>query len=36
MTGRRLMALMVDAKLLRSGLNIEGVLAPGPLAQMSK
>ena len=30
-TGRRLMALMVDAKLLRAGLDIEGVLAPGPL-----
>jgi NitT/TauT family transport system substrate-binding protein len=30
-TGRRLMALMVDAKLLRTGLEIEGVLAPGPL-----
>jgi NitT/TauT family transport system substrate-binding protein len=30
-TGRRLMALMVDAKLLRSELEIEGVLAPGPL-----
>ena len=27
-TGRRLMALMVDAKLLRTGLEIEGVLAP--------
>ena len=26
------MALMVDAKLLRSGLDIERVLAPGPLA----
>jgi NitT/TauT family transport system substrate-binding protein len=33
-TGRRLMALMVDAKLLRSGLEIEGVLAPGPLADL--
>jgi NitT/TauT family transport system substrate-binding protein len=35
-TGRRLMALMVDAKLLRSGLEIESVLAPGPLAEISK
>jgi NitT/TauT family transport system substrate-binding protein len=33
-TGRRLMALMVDAKLLRGGLEIEGVLAPGPLADL--
>jgi len=33
-TGRRLMALMVDAKLLRSELEIEGVLAPGPLEAM--
>jgi len=35
-TGRRLMALMVDAKLLRSGLEIEGVLAPGPLTKLSR
>jgi NitT/TauT family transport system substrate-binding protein len=35
-TGHRLMALMVDAKLLRAGLEIEGVLAPGPLANLSK
>jgi NitT/TauT family transport system substrate-binding protein len=35
-TGRRLMALMVDAKLLRAGLEIEGVLAPGPLADLPK
>jgi NitT/TauT family transport system substrate-binding protein len=35
-TGRRLMALMVDAKLLRTGLEIEGVLAPGPLADLLK
>jgi NitT/TauT family transport system substrate-binding protein len=35
-TGRRLMALMVDAKLLRSELNIEGILAPGPLADLPK
>ncbi len=31
-TGRRLMALMLDAKLLRSDLEIERVLEPGPLA----
>ena len=35
-SGRRLMALMVDAKLLRAGLDIEGVLAPGPLAELPK
>jgi len=35
-TGRRLMALMVDAKLLRSGLNIENMLAPGPLSDLGK
>jgi len=35
-TGRRLMALMVEAKLLRSSLEIEDVLAPGPLADMSR
>ena len=35
-TGRRLMALMVDAKLLRTRLEIEEVLAPGPLAEMQK
>jgi NitT/TauT family transport system substrate-binding protein len=35
-TGRRLMALMLEAKLLRSGLDIERVLAPGPLAQMNR
>jgi NitT/TauT family transport system substrate-binding protein len=35
-TGRRLMALMVDAKLLRAELNIEGMLAPGPLAEMAR
>ena len=32
-TGRRLMTLMVDAKLLRRALAIENVLAPGPLAR---
>jgi NitT/TauT family transport system substrate-binding protein len=35
-TGRRLMALMVDAKLLRAGLEIEHVLAPGPLADLRR
>jgi hypothetical protein len=35
-TGRRLMALMVDAKLLRTGLDIEGVLAPAPLADLQR
>ena len=35
-TGRRLMSLMVDAKLLRSELPIEGLLAPGPLAGLSR
>jgi len=35
-SGRRLMTLMVDAKLLRAGLDIEGVLAPGPLADLPK
>jgi NitT/TauT family transport system substrate-binding protein len=33
-TGRRLMALMVDAKLLRAGIDLQSVLAPGPLAGM--
>ena len=35
-TGRRLMALMVDAKLLRTGLEIERVLAPGPLVDLQR
>jgi NitT/TauT family transport system substrate-binding protein len=35
-TGRRLMALMVDAKLLRAGLEIEGLLAPGPLTDLPR
>jgi NitT/TauT family transport system substrate-binding protein len=35
-TGRRLMALMVDAKLLRSNIDIERVLAPGPLANLPR
>jgi NitT/TauT family transport system substrate-binding protein len=33
-TGRRLMTLMLDAKLLRSSVKIEDVLAPGPLASL--
>jgi NitT/TauT family transport system substrate-binding protein len=33
-TGRRLLALMLDAKLLRNGLEIETLLAPGPLASL--
>jgi NitT/TauT family transport system substrate-binding protein len=33
-TGRRLMALMLEAKLLRAGLEIEGLLAPRPLASL--
>lgn len=33
-TGRRLLALMLEAKLLHGGLEIEGVLAPGPLAAL--
>ena len=35
-SGRRLMALMVDAKLLRSELRIEDVLAPAPLAEFAQ
>jgi NitT/TauT family transport system substrate-binding protein len=33
-TGRRLMALMLEAKLLRNSLEIERVLEPGPLASL--
>jgi NitT/TauT family transport system substrate-binding protein len=33
-TGRRLLALMLEAKLLRSSLEIESVLAPGPLQSL--
>jgi NitT/TauT family transport system substrate-binding protein len=33
-TGRRLMTLMLEAKLLRAELKIEEVLAPGPLASL--
>jgi NitT/TauT family transport system substrate-binding protein len=35
-TGRRLMALMVDAKLLRAEVPIESVLAPGPLTNLPR
>jgi NitT/TauT family transport system substrate-binding protein len=35
-TGRRLMALMLDAKLLRSDLEIEAVLAPKPLERLQE
>jgi NitT/TauT family transport system substrate-binding protein len=35
-TGRRLMALMLESKLLRSELNIEEVLAPQPLVNMTR
>jgi NitT/TauT family transport system substrate-binding protein len=35
-SGRRLMALMVESKLLRTALDIEGVLAPGPLANLQR
>jgi NitT/TauT family transport system substrate-binding protein len=35
-TGRRLMSLMVEAKLLRSEVQIESVLAPGPLADLPR
>jgi NitT/TauT family transport system substrate-binding protein len=33
-TGHRLMTLMLEAKLLRNGLEIERVLEPGPLASL--
>ena len=35
-TGRRLLKLMVDAKLLRAGVDIEGIVAPEPLASLAK
>jgi len=35
-TGRRLMTLMVDAKLLRNGVEIERVLAPEPLVNLMR
>ena len=34
LTGRRLMTLMLEAKLLREELQIESVLAPEPLANL--
>ena len=33
-TGRRLLALMLDAKLLEKPIAIEGVLAPEPLQRL--
>jgi hypothetical protein len=33
-TGRKLMTLMLEANLLREGLQIESVLAPEPLANL--
>jgi NitT/TauT family transport system substrate-binding protein len=35
-TGRRLMTLMVEAKLLRGETDLKGVLAPGPLADLPR
>ena len=35
-TGRRLMALMIESKLLRKELAIQDVLAPGPLERLQK
>jgi NitT/TauT family transport system substrate-binding protein len=35
-TGRRLLALMLDAKLLSSSVDIEQILAPGPLESMEE
>ena len=35
-TGRRLMNLMIESKLLRSSVEIERVLAPGPLAGLPR
>ena len=35
-TGQRLMTLMLESKLLRTGLDIEGVLAPGPLTDLPR
>ncbi|HJU24288.1 MAG TPA: ABC transporter substrate-binding protein [Casimicrobiaceae bacterium] len=35
-TGRRLMGLMVDTKLLRNGIDIETVLAPGPIESLKR
>jgi hypothetical protein len=35
-TGRRLMALMLEAKLLRAEVPIEKLLAPAPLENLQK
>jgi len=35
-TGRRLMSLMVEAKLLRANVDIDSILAPGPLAELQR
>lgn len=35
-SGRRLMALMRDARLLRSDVDVEGLFAPGPLQRFTK
>ena len=35
-TGRRLMALMLDAKLLKSSIQIEKLFAPAPLETLPK
>ena len=34
--GRKLMALMVEAKLLRAGVDIQELLAPGPLTELPR
>jgi len=31
---RRLMALMIEAQLLRAGVDVDSVLAPGPLEDL--
>jgi len=35
-TGRKLLTLMLEAKLLRTGLEIEKILAPGPVANLPR
>jgi hypothetical protein len=35
-SGRRLMDLMLEAKLLRAGVKIEEYLAPGPLESLPR
>lgn len=35
-TGERLMTLMIDAKLLRSGVSIPALLAPAPLSELER